>query len=190
MKKLLKEVRNFPDSAQKVVSEASMPKGELDAACKYVVSDQSTSSILFDETAVDDWITALSEIEWVTDLYVVTESKSVFNKIKKKVSAALDDVVIASTKTIPMSEGFKVNAKFFKLDFVDKDSVRLGRQFNGILPILWMKSGARGKCPVWNKAREPDMLIKPENGFAVLVKYDKYAEFINAINGDPKITDV
>ena len=89
-----------------------------------------------------------------------------------------------------MADGFKANAKFFKLDFVDKDSVRIGRQFKGILPILWMRSGARGKCPVWNKAGEPDMLIKPENGFAVLVKYDKYAEFINAVNGDPKITDV
>jgi len=99
-------------------------------------------------------------------------------------------VTVAATKTIPMSEGFKANAKFFKLDFVDKDSVRLGRQFKGILPILWMRSGAKGKCPQWNRASEPEMLIQPENGFAVLVKYDKYAEFIATVNADPKITDI
>ena len=190
VKRLLKEVKDFPDSAQKVLSGAAMPKGEIDADCKYVVSNESSASILFDETAVDDWLEALGETERVIDLYVVTESKAKFNEIKAKVDAALGDVVVASTKTIPMSEGFKANAKFFKLDFVDKDSVRLGRQFGGILPILWMRSGAKGKCPVWSRVGEPDMLVKPENGFAVLVKYDKYSEFIAAVNGDPKITDV
>ena len=190
VKKLLKEIKDFPDSAQKVLSGAAMPKGEVDADCKFVVSDESTSSILFDDSAVDDWIEALGETDRVTDLYIVTEKKRKFNEIKAKVSEALGEVVVAATKAIPMAEGFKANAKFFKLDFVDKDSVRLGRQFKGILPILWMRSGAKGKCPVWNKAGEPDMFIRPENGFAVLVKYDKYSEFIETVNADPKITDV
>ena len=189
-KKLLKEIKDFPDSAQKVISGATMPKGGIDADCKYVVSNESSASILFDEAGVDDWLEALGETERVTDLYVVTENKAKFDEIKAKAEAALGDVVVASTKTIPMSDGFKANAKFFKLDFVDKDSVRLGRQFGGILPILWMRSGAKGKCPAWNRVGEPDMLVKPENGFAVLVKYDKYSEFIAAVNGDPKITDV
>ena len=89
-----------------------------------------------------------------------------------------------------MADGFKANAKFFRLDFVDKDSVRLGRQFKGILPILWMRSGAKGKCPSWDRAGEPNMLVLPENGFAVLVDYDKYARFIAAVNSEPRIADV
>ena len=126
----------------------------------------------------------------MTDLYVVAEKKQTFDAIRKKVGDALGDVTVASTKTIPMADGFKANAKFFRLDFVDKDSVRLRRQFKGILPILWMRSGAKGKCPQWNKAGEPEMMVRPENGFAVLVNYDRYAEFVEAVNGDPKIRDV
>ena len=190
MKKLLKEVRDFPDAAQKILAGAAMPKADIDAECKFVVSNESSSSILFDESAVDDWIAALGETEQVTDLYVVAEKKQTFDAIRKKVGDALGDVTVASTKTIPMADGFKANAKFFKLDFVDKDSVRLGRQFKGILPILWMRSGAKGKCPQWNKAGEPEMMVRPENGFAVLVNYDRYAEFVEAVNGDPKIRDV
>ena len=41
----------------------------------------------------------------------------------------------------PMSEGFKANAAFFKLGFLDKASVRVGRQFREMLPTLWMKAG-------------------------------------------------
>lgn len=46
-----------------------------------------------------------------------------------------------------MSDGFKTNAVFFKLSFLDKTSVALGRQFRELLPVLWMKGGAIGKCP-------------------------------------------
>ncbi|MBR4260034.1 MAG: site-specific DNA-methyltransferase [Kiritimatiellae bacterium] len=129
------------------------------------------------------------------DDYVVDDEDSVMSK---KTGKPTKNVIYKKTKRqlypnlakMSMSDGFKVNAKFFKLDFVDKDSVRLGRQFNGILPILWMRSGAKGKCPVWSKASEPEMLVKPENGFAVLVAYDKYVEFIKVVNSDPKIKDV
>ena len=37
---------------------------------------------------------------------------------------------------IPMSDGFKANAAFFKLGFLDKNAVALGRQFKEMLPTL------------------------------------------------------
>lgn len=43
---------------------------------------------------------------------------------------------------IPMADGFKANAAFFKLGFLDKNAVALGRQFKEMLPTLWMKAGA------------------------------------------------
>ena len=46
---------------------------------------------------------------------------------------------------LPMSEGFKANAAFFKLSFLDKTSVALGRQFKELVPVLWMKGGAIGR---------------------------------------------
>ena len=76
----------------------------------------------------------------------------------------------------PMAEGFKANAAFFKLGFLDKTSVALGRQFKEMLPTLWMKAGAIGKCPTVSEDI-PDMLILPENKFAVLIDEMSYMTF-------------
>lgn len=76
-----------------------------------------------------------------------------------------------------MSEGFPANVEYFKLGFLDKNSVSLGRQFREILPLLWLKSGAIGRRPEINTDEEPDMLILPQNGFAILVDETKYSEF-------------
>lgn len=78
---------------------------------------------------------------------------------------------------IPMSDGFKANAAFFKLNFLDKTSVALGKQFAKLLPVLWMKGGAIGRCPVLNTAELPPILLMPENKMAVLIDETYYSEF-------------
>lgn len=78
---------------------------------------------------------------------------------------------------LPMSDGFKSNAIFFKLTFLDKTSVALGRQFRELLPVLWMKGGAIGKCPVIGSDEIPEMLILPQNRMAVLTDESFYSEF-------------
>ena len=78
---------------------------------------------------------------------------------------------------IPMAEGFKANANFFKLGFLDKTAVSLGRQFKELLPVLWMKAGARGECPSLKADELPDMLICEKNHFAVLINEYAYPEF-------------
>lgn len=78
---------------------------------------------------------------------------------------------------LPMADGFKANAVYFKLGFLDKTSVALGRQFKELLPVLWMKAGAIGKCPVLESDELPEMLILPENHFAVLLEETAYTEF-------------
>ncbi len=77
---------------------------------------------------------------------------------------------------IPMSDGFKANAAYFKLGFLDKTSVALGRQFKEMLPTLWMKAGAVGVCPSVSEDIT-DMLILPENKFAVLIDEMSYMAF-------------
>lgn len=81
---------------------------------------------------------------------------------------------------IPMADGFAANCEFFKLGFMDKDMVSLGRQFREILPLLWMKSGAVGKRPE-TEDEEPIMLVLPENHFAVLVEEAAYAAFAREV---------
>lgn len=82
---------------------------------------------------------------------------------------------------IPMADGFKSNVAFFKLGFLDKTSIALGRQFRELLPILWLKSGAYGKCPELENNREPKMLVLPENRFAVLCDEAHFPEFRDKI---------
>ncbi len=81
------------------------------------------------------------------------------------------------TVDIPMSDGFKANVAFFKLSFLDKTSVALGRQFRELLPVLWMKGGAIGRCPTLENDELLEMLILPQNKMAVLVDEIYYSEF-------------
>lgn len=87
---------------------------------------------------------------------------------------------------IPMADGFKANAAFFKLGFLDKNAVALGRQFKEMLPMLWMKAGAHGKCPTVSEDIS-DMLILSENKFAVLVDEMSYRAFEKQIAEHPEI---
>lgn len=44
----------------------------------------------------------------------------------------------------PMAQGFRENAEFFTLTYEDPTLVSLGRRFEAIAPLLWLRSGARG----------------------------------------------
>ena len=90
---------------------------------------------------------------------------------------------------IPMADGFKANAIYFKLGFLDKNEVALGRQFKEMLPTLWMKAGAIGKCPTVSEDI-PDMLILPENKFAVLIDEMSYMTFEKQIAEHPEIETI
>ena len=92
---------------------------------------------------------------------------------------------------IPMADGFKANAVFFKLGFLDKTSVQLGRQFKELLPLLWLKTGGWGKCPESEKLIKdnilPPYIILPENHFAVLIDEKYFSEFEPTVNSENEI---
>lgn len=91
----------------------------------------------------------------------------------------------------PMANGFKANCIYFKLGFLDKDSVALGRQFRELLPILWMKSGAVGKCPELGADEKiPDIMILPENHMLILSAESKYETMVKALEEHPEIDSV
>ncbi len=90
---------------------------------------------------------------------------------------------------LKVGDGFRSNAIFLKLGFLDKTSVALGMQFKELLPVLWMKAGAKGRCPEI-KEDCPKMLILPENRFAVLVDENAFLEFNDEIKKHPSIQTV
>lgn len=101
------------------------------------------------------------------------------------------DYITSSEEPMHMADGFRANAAFFKLGFLDKNAVALGRQFKELLPVLWLKAGAHGPCPALEDAAEvPAMLVLPENHFAVLTDESQYEAFAAQVNGEDAITTV
>lgn len=91
----------------------------------------------------------------------------------------------------PMSDGFKANAIYFKLGFLDKNAVALGRQFKELLGVLWMKAGCIGPCPQTHEGDEiPDMMILPQNKMAVLIDETSFASFAKEMENHPEIETV
>lgn len=89
-----------------------------------------------------------------------------------------------------LNEGFSANTEYFKLAFLDKNSISLGQQFHEILPLLWLKSGAIGKRPELLEKIEPEMMILPENKFAILINETKFAEFVKQISKTDSICTI
>lgn len=91
---------------------------------------------------------------------------------------------------MPMADGFAANAVFFKLGFLDKTMVSLGRQFKELRPLLWMKAGAKGQCPTIERDEVPTMLVLPDNKFAVLTDESAFCEFAQQVNADKNIETI
>ena len=91
---------------------------------------------------------------------------------------------------IPMQDGFKANAQFLKLGFLDKNSVAAYRQFRELLPLLWMKAGAIGECPTLKGKEIPEYLILPENKMAILTEEWAYAKFMDEMKDRQNIKTV
>jgi len=102
---------------------------------------------------------------------------------------ALKGEYIPSKK--PMADGFAANCEFFKLAFVNNDAVSLGRQFKEILPLLWMRSGAKGARPTVKRGEpDPAMMILPQNGMAILLKESAFSQFVGNVANDASIGHV
>ena len=105
----------------------------------------------------------------------------------RKIKIADDE----NLKGMKISDGFKSNVVYFKLRFLDKNSVALGKQFRELLPILWMKADGIGKCPTLkNEDTLPDYMILSQNKFAILLDEKYYREFLNKVYDNDEIKTV
>lgn len=167
--------------------KAQIPQSLVKADSKYVISEKHSATILFDINAVDEWIDLLQDQDHITDFYILVKETATFKEIKARIAELLGHIREISQVKRPMNEGFPANAEYFKLEFLDKNSVSLGQQFSEILPLLWLKSGAIGKRPEINNNEVPDMLILPQNDFAILVDETKFAEFSEKLSEENNI---
>ena len=150
--------------------------------CKYIVSEDYPTSILFDDSAATDWLDELDGQDHIKEFYVVTKNNKLFKQVKSEIEELLGDFVETIPVTFPMQDGFAANAEYFKLGFLDKTSVALGRQFRELLPLLWMKAGAHGERPTLAERDDiPQMLVLAENRLAILTDEAWMDDFITEI---------
>lgn len=175
-----------------IVSKGILPQNLIETDTRFVVSEEEkhTVSILYDDSAVDEWLEALEDMQHIVEFYIITDKKQKFNLIKNEISELLGEIILEEQIKIPMKNGFKTNAKFFKLSFLDKTSVALGRQFKELLPVLWMKGGAIGKCPELQETELPHMLVLENNKMAILMDEIYYPEFEEKMKEFPDIQTV
>lgn len=164
-----------------LIGKDKLPQSLVKADSCFIVSEKHTASVLFDPDAADEWLNVLEDQEHITDFYIVAKDSRTYNNIRQKVVDLLGTVTVTEPLKRPMSEGFAANVEYFKLGFLDKNSVSLGQQFAEILPLLWLKAGAIGKRPELDSAELPNMLILPQNSFAVLLDEDCYGTFAEAL---------
>lgn len=78
----------------------------------------------------------------------------------------------------PMADGFRQNAEFFTLTYEDPTLVSLGRRFEAIAPLLWLRAGARGER-ITSVAKEGWSI--PESGcYGILFDTTVWAPFVAA----------
>ena len=146
--------------------------------------DSYNASILFDTNEAEAWMEALDGNSHITHFYIVAEKDADFKRIKAEVSEVMGQIEETIPVKMPMSDGFKANAVFFKLGFLDKRSVARGRQLQELLPLLWMKAGAIGKCP---ESITDDYAILPDNRMAILTDEAFFVRFKEDISQHPEI---
>lgn len=164
-----------------------LPTMTQDAPFLVPEEDDYNASILFDLNKKDDWLEALDGNDHITHLYIVAEKDADYKRVKNEVSEVMGKIEETVPVSMPMKDGFKANAVFFKLGFLDKRSVERGRQLQELLPLLWMKAGAKGECPT---QVEGDYVIWSENKMALLKDEAHFRSFRKELENHPEVKTV
>ncbi len=159
-----------------------LPQSLVTREAKYIISEKYPVSVIFDMTASEEYVENLDEQNHISDFFIFTTDNRKFREIKINIKEKLGPVSVIKQVKLPMADGFPTNANFFKLGFLDKMAVRLGTQLEKLIPVLWMKANAVGKCPTISDDR--DYYIFPENRFAILVNESRFNEFKDKIAGE------
>ena len=85
----------------------------------------------------------------------------------------------------PFSLGFEENVEFFNVEYLHPDDVDLGRQFQAILPALWLAAGGIGDREIPKK--NADFSIPPKSTYGVLFKESRFKKFYQQIKDRPEI---
>ncbi len=155
----------------------NLPQTLVKEPCPFIISEEHTSSVLFDTEYSEDWFEALEGQEHIKDFYIVTHVKRTFDIIKKQVAEMLGPLIVNEEEKLPMADGFEENAEFFTLTYETPLAVSYQTAFARIAPLLWLRAGSVG--------RRIDKL--PSEGwdvadvYGLLVELDRATDFLKAV---------
>ena len=171
-----------------LLGKEKLAQSLVQADSRYIVSEKYPTTILFDDSAADEWIAQLKGQDHIREIYIVTQNSRFFRETKVRVEDVLGQYSSFEPVKIPLKNGFTANAEYFKLGFLDKSSVELGASFKSIIPMLWLQSGAVGKCPELSDEDLPEIFIPESSSFAVLLEEYAFSDFIQMLSTNPNIT--
>lgn len=167
--------------------EVKLPTMNEDVPFLVSDDDNCNASILFDLTKKDEWMEELEGNDHITNFYIVAARDADYKRVKEEVSEMMGQIEETIPVKMPMSDGFKSNAVFFKLGFLDKRSVARGKQLQELLPLLWMKAGAKGEYPT---KVDGNYVIWPENHMALLKNEAYFRRFREELKNHPEVETV
>lgn len=102
--------------------KGKLPQNVIGDNCKFAYSENSkyTATVLFDDTAIDEWIEHIKVNDNIDTFYIITSKPSVFKKAKEKIEAVFEPRFENVPVKIPMSTGFNANVKYFKCDWTPR----------------------------------------------------------------------
>lgn len=168
-----------------------LPQTLVKVPCPFIVSEDHKASVLFDPASAEDWLEALDGQEHITDFYIVTSVKRLFDQMKAQVAELLGPILVPEEEKRPMSAGFAANLAYFKLDFLERERVSLRRAFRAILPLLWLKAGAVGPRPELKRGEPEPALLAPEgSNFVVLLDESRLVRLLKTLDGRTGVSHV
>ena len=168
-----------------------LPQTLVKDPCPFIVSEDHKASVLFDVAEAEAWLEALDGQEHITDIYIVTPAKRVFDQLKAQAVELLGPWLVSEEEKRPMSAGFAANLAYFKLDFLDPERVSLRRAFREILPLLWLNAGAMGPRPELKRNEPEPSLFTPEGtNFVVLLEETRMGRLLKALAGRTGLSHV
>lgn len=175
-KKQIVALLNKPNLAQNLVTDD----------CPYILTDDCSTSILFDDMKVTEWLEQLEDYIHIKEFYVLTQNNKLFRQVKYEIEQLFGEYTEKQPVSFPMADGFEANVEFFKLGFLNKNVIALGKALNEILPLLWMKAGCKGPRPSIAANESHDMYIWKDNEFALLINEYAFEEFVRQITDQKK----
>ncbi len=185
------QLDTLPKKKQVVALIDGLPQTLVKDPCPFIVSEDHKASVLFDPAFAEDWLEALDGQEHITDFYIVTPVKRVFDQLKAQVAELLGPILVPEEEKRPMSAGFAANLAYFKLDFLERERVSLRRAFREILPLLWLKTGAVGPRPELKRGELEPALFAPEgSNFVVLLDETRMGRLLKSLEGRSGLAQV